>query len=77
MARSPDRIGPTGDFPHGKLSHDDKGGLNMALSHLDAPDGSRIVRLDFGYPVDWIAMPRDEALAFAALLIHHAGGPNE
>jgi hypothetical protein len=72
-----DRPGPTGDFPFGKLSEDDKGGLNVALSHFTAPDGTRIVRMDFGYPVDWIALPRDQALAFAALIFHHAGGPDE
>ena len=74
MARSADRIGPTGDYPHGKLSPDDEGGLNVALSHFTAPDGSRMVRLDFAKPIRWLALPRSEAVEFASLIIHHAGG---
>jgi hypothetical protein len=65
--------GPTGDFPHGKLSPDDEGGINVALSHFNAPDGTRMVRLDYGKEVAWLALQREEAVAFASLILRHAG----
>jgi hypothetical protein len=65
--------GPTGDYPHGKLSPDDEGGINVALSHHFAPDGSLMVRLDFGKPIAWLSLPRDEAVAFAMVILKHAG----
>lgn len=68
-----DKLGPTGDYPHGKLSEDDEGGINVALSHHIAPDGARMVRLDFGKPVAWLSLPREQAVAFALLILKHAG----
>jgi hypothetical protein len=67
------RPGPTGDFPHGKLSPDDEGGINVALSHFTAPDGTLMVRLDYGKPVSWLALPRVQAVAFASLILKHCG----
>jgi hypothetical protein len=67
------KLGPTGDFPHGKLFGDDQGGINVALRRFTAPDGRRMVRIDFGKPVDWLALPREQALAFAAVIAHFAG----
>lgn len=66
--------GPTGDFPHGKLSPDDEGGINVALRHFDAPDGTRMVRLDFGKPLAWLSLPQDQAIAFAMTILKHATG---
>jgi hypothetical protein len=66
------RPGPTGDFPHGKLAPDDKGGINVALSAFKAPDGRHMVRIDFGAPVDWLALPREQALVFGHTLIKFA-----
>jgi hypothetical protein len=68
-----DKLGPTGDFPHGKLSDDDEGGINVALSGHPAPDGTPMVRLDFGKPVAWLSLPRDQAIQFAMVLLKHAG----
>lgn len=65
-------VGPTGDYPHGKLSADDEGGIKMALTHFDAPDGKRMVRLDFGKPIAWLALPREQAIEFGRLVIRHA-----
>jgi hypothetical protein len=65
--------GPTGDYPHGKLGPDDEGGINVALSHHDAPDGTPMVRFDFAKPVAWLSLPRDHAVAFAFLILKHAG----
>lgn len=67
-----DKPGPTGDFPHGKLYADDEGGINVAISSHIAPDGSQMVRFDFGKPVAWLSLPREEALAFASLIVKHA-----
>lgn len=67
------RPGPTGDFPHGKLSEDDEGGINVALSRHLAPDGTPMVRIDFGKPVAWLSLPRDQAIEFALTMMKHAG----
>jgi hypothetical protein len=67
------RPGPTGDYPHGKLGPDDEGGIGVALSHFTAPDGTRMVRLDFGKPVSWLALPHAHAVAFALLILKHTG----
>ena len=68
------RPGPTGDYPHGKLNPDDEGGINVALSRQTAPDGTPMVQLDFGKPVAWLSLPREQAIAFALLILKHATG---
>jgi hypothetical protein len=67
------KLGATGDFPHGKLSNDDEGGINVALSGHLAPDGTPMVRLNFGQPVAWLSLPRDQAIQFAMAILKHAG----
>lgn len=62
-----DKLGPTGDFPQGKLNADDEGALNCVISRENG-----CVRVDFGEPTAWIALPPDLALAFAATIIKHA-----
>ena len=57
------KIGPTGAFPRGKLSPDDKGELAVAISTM-----GEYVRIDFGTPVDWVCLPPDQALAFASTI---------
>jgi hypothetical protein len=69
----PTEPGPTGDYPHGKLSTDDEGGLNVAISHFMAPDGTRMVRFDYGKPISWLALPREQAVEFAVTILKHAG----
>jgi hypothetical protein len=67
-------VGPTGDFPHGKLNDDDEGGINVALSRHRAPDGTQMVRLDFGpKPVAWLSLPSEQAIHFAMSLLKFAG----
>jgi hypothetical protein len=44
-------IGPTGDFPEGKLDSTDEGALDIAVSRY-----KDTVRIDFGKSVTWIAM---------------------
>jgi hypothetical protein len=63
-----DKLGATGDFPHGKMAPDDEGELVVAISI----DGDT-VRVDFGpKPVAWIAYDADGAIAFAAAIHKHA-----
>ncbi len=64
--------GPTGDFPHGKLSDDDEGGINVAISNHVAPDGEVMVRLDFGKPVAWLSLPSEQAIKFALTILRRA-----
>lgn len=61
-------LGPTGDYPRGKLSPDDKGGLNIAVTHRDGA-----VIINFGTPVEWFGMPPEQAIDFAKTIMKHAG----
>lgn len=54
-------------YPFGKLNKDDEGALNIAIGI----EGNT-VRLDFGKPIDWFALPPGFALELAALLTKHA-----
>jgi hypothetical protein len=62
-----DKLGPTGEFPQGKLNADDEGALNCAISHENG-----CVRIDFGKPVAWLVSEPEPALEFAAAIIRHA-----
>ena len=61
-----DKPGPTGDFPLGKLNEDDEGALNCAISQENG-----CVRIDFGKPIAWLAMPPDLAFDFATTIMVH------
>jgi len=60
-------IGPTGDFPEGKLGGNDEGGLQFAIGHQEGN-----VVLSFNSPVAWVGMGPDMADTLADLLRHHA-----
>lgn len=60
--------GPTGEFPQGKLNPTDEGELKMAISHDE-----KLVRIDFGKPTAWFAMPKSQALTFAFAVLDHCG----
>jgi hypothetical protein len=62
-----DKLGPTGDFPQGKLNADDEGALNIAIGQE-----SGCVRIDFGKEVAWVGLDPDLAVAFAATIVKHA-----
>lgn len=64
-------IGATGTHPMGQISDDDEGGLKMAVAY-DKLDG--LVRIEFGKPVAWLALPPPDAMQLARLLAKHAGG---
>jgi hypothetical protein len=60
-----ERPGATGEFPFGKLDNSDEGELTIGI---DA-DIHGNVRLEFGKPVAWLAMPPAQAASFARLLL--------
>jgi hypothetical protein len=62
-----DKLGPTGTYPHGKLNQDDEGALNFKVGEREGN-----VTIEFGGPVTWLAMPPEQAVRFAAVLIAKA-----
>jgi hypothetical protein len=64
-AQMESRPGATGEFPFGKLDNSDEGELTIGI---DA-DIHGNVRLEFGKPVAWLAMPPAQAASFARLLL--------
>lgn len=63
-------FGKTGDFPRGAISKSDEGGLKMGIAY-DPANG--LVRVEFGTPVAWLALPPAQAIALAQTLLKHAG----
>jgi len=61
--------GPTGEFPDGKVdANDDEGGTKMLIS-----ENAGNVRIDFGQPLAWFAMPKPQALTFAFTVLERCG----
>lgn len=60
-------LGQTGDFPEGKLSEHDEGGIVFAIGVKDG----KIV-LHFGMSVAWVGMTPEEARSLATLLEYRA-----
>jgi len=60
--------GATGNFPDGKSEATDEGQVKMLISHDD-----KLVRVEFGKPVAWFAMPKSQALTFGFSLLEHCG----
>lgn len=69
MTRNNDKPGATGKFPYGKLDETDEGELNVAFARDDAGN----LRINFGKPVAWIAMPHQVAVGFAMMILKHCG----
>lgn len=60
-------IGPTGEYPEGKLNDTDEGALVVGVGIRDGK-----VIIDFGTPVAWLGMRPDDAIDFARQLIETA-----
>lgn len=60
-------LGPTGEFPQGKLNDDDEGELTIAIG---IENGKVVIR--FGKEVAWLGMDADGARGMAASLIRKA-----
>lgn len=61
-----EKLGATGRFPLGKLTPDDEGEIQFAVA---ADPQTRTVILDFGKPVVWIGIPREDAQKLAEMLM--------
>ena len=59
--------GPTGDYPEGKMSEQDEGGLMMVAGNKDGQ-----VFLCFGTPVSWISFGAEQAKEIAANIANQA-----
>lgn len=60
-------LGPTGEFPEGKLVSHDEGALTFAVGHQKGK-----VTIEFGSPVKWFGMTPSQARQLADLLIARA-----
>lgn len=63
----PPALGPTGQFPEGKLTPEDEGEIRVGITHLDGK-----VVMDFGKPTAWIGFTAEQADQMAAVLRTHA-----
>jgi hypothetical protein len=63
------KLGPTGHHPFGKLNKSDEGELRVALG-LDRKNS--VIRIEFGKPVGWVAVPAAGARHLAKLLVEKA-----
>lgn len=63
-----EKLGTTGDFPEGKLTEEDKGGLRLAVGTHRGK-----VIIDFGeQPIAWFSMNTNDARKFALFIIGRA-----
>jgi hypothetical protein len=65
------KLGKLGTFPDGKIRRSDEGAIKLAVTYDPTKD---LVLIDFGTPVVWLGMKREQAAAFAALILKHAKG---
>lgn len=56
-------------FSEGRLNKKDQGDLSFAIA---TDKINSVVLIHFGKPVDWIGMPKQQALQLAQLLMQHA-----
>jgi hypothetical protein len=57
-------LGATREFPKGKITEADEGGLRMAIFKKD----EKLI-IEFGTPVLWLGMDLNEARDFARLIL--------
>jgi len=62
-------IGPTGEFPYGRLGADDEGELAVGIA-ADPRHG--VVRFEFGKSIVSLALPAGHARQLAAVLVEKA-----
>jgi len=61
------QLGATGRFPGGKLGESDEGEIRLVVGVVEGK-----VVVNFGKPVAWLGMEREEAMGLARGLIKHA-----
>lgn len=62
------KVGATGEFPDGKINKEDEGELQISVGF--DPD-TKLVRLEFGKPVAWLAMKPEDAVNLGQTLVRH------
>ena len=68
LKREPDhRVGPTGQFPRGKLTEQDRGEIGIRVAAVNGT-----VVIDFGKPTSWIGFPPSDARKLAESLVKFA-----
>jgi len=67
---SMEKLGPTGEFPEGKIDKSDEGEIRFAIA---ADKSNGVVVIDFGKPVKWLGLPKEKALELGRVLISKAG----
>ncbi len=60
-------VGKSGDYPNGKLTDKDEGGLVYKVGRY-----KDTVIMEFGTPVKWLGLPPENARELAQVLIKHA-----
>lgn len=63
----PGPIGPTGQFPRGRLNDSDQGELAISIGTEQG-----VVVMNFGTPTAWVGFPPAQARDIAAMLVKHA-----
>lgn len=67
-----EHIGPTGNFPEGKLTEHDEGEIAMAVYRKDGK-----VIIDFGSKVTWLGMNPNQAIELGNALIKQGRKANK
>ena len=62
-----DKVGPTGNYPDGKLNEHDEGELSMAVGIEEG-----VVVIKFGAAVTWLGLSPDAAVDLAKALLARA-----
>ncbi len=62
-------LGPTGNFPRGKIHPSDEGELKFGV----ITDKTRkVIVFDFGQSVKWFALPKEDAIKLANTILERA-----
>lgn len=51
-----------GQYPNGKANEQDEGPVMLAVGLETTEEGKKIVRIDFGAPVEWIGITPEQAV---------------
>ena len=62
------KLGPTGDYPCGKMSDDDEGALEVGMRIVDG-----VFQLHFGGRVSWIGLHKEQAKILVERLLVYIG----
>lgn len=60
-------LGSQGTFSDGKTADDDEGDMKLMISRQHG-----LVRIDFGKPVAWLALPKQHAIQIANMILKYA-----